>query len=171
MWECNLNSHRDGRSQYGGVSEQSSEESSVKCIPTASSFFFFPFRRPSLYRQCLKCTAVLHFHDLICCITTSAEVCFITIARVCLFTALFIICVQRTVKRRCVVQWKNIHVQCMIKPLSAGLVQHISSWSCTTTIHYTSCWSCERCRKVYIATRILRVCVGCWDNFTWRNSP
>jgi hypothetical protein len=35
----------------------------------------------------------------------------------CVFTALFIICVQRIVQRRSVVQWKNIRVQCMIKPL------------------------------------------------------
>jgi len=40
------------------------------------------------------------------------------------------------------------------------MVQHVRSWSCTTTIRYTRGWSCERCRKAYIATRILSV--GCW---------
>jgi hypothetical protein len=50
---------------------------SVFQLPTLFFFTRHAFRRLSLYHQRLKCTVVLHFHDRICCITTSAEMCFI----------------------------------------------------------------------------------------------
>jgi hypothetical protein len=124
---------------------------SVFQLPTP--FFFFRDTRLDVLHIFINALNVLCFHIFIILSAVSQHLpkcvssCF---ARACVFTALFIISVQRAVQSRSVVQWKNIHRQCVVKPLSAGVVQHIRSWSCTITTYWRRWWSYKWRRKAYV---------------------